>query len=164
LDVAHIIRDNFLIFPSLHPFAARDSGLVVPGNPTNDAIYTIPGEYLYSAQHPAGVYRLHLQYQTSGTDEFGAITLGATQMRPGSERVLLDGKPLLRDLDYRINYDLGQLEFMRPDTLFRLQRQVEVSYEENPVFAGEPTTLAGFTSELPVSHGTLNFTAITQQQ
>src|SRR5581483_119573 len=53
LDAAHIIRDYFLVLPSLHPFSARDSGLVVAGNPTNDQIYSIPGEYLYSSQHPA---------------------------------------------------------------------------------------------------------------
>jgi len=53
-----IIRDHFVIFPSLQPFARKDSGLVEPGNPTNDAIYSTPGEYLYSPQHPANVYRL----------------------------------------------------------------------------------------------------------
>jgi len=163
-DLAQIISDYFLVFPSLHPFSARDSGLVVPGNPTNDAIYTIPGEYLYSPQHPPPAYRLHLEYEVAGTDVAGAITLGASQMRQGSERVLVDGRPLVRDLDYRIDYDLGRIEFMRPDTLFRLERHVEVSYEDNPTFISTPTSLAGFVSELPVSHGLLSFTAIDQTQ
>jgi hypothetical protein len=163
-DVAQVIRDYFLVFPSLQPFAARDSGLVVAGNPANPAIYTIPGEYLYSPQQPASIYRLHLKYQTAASDEFGAITLGATQMRPGSERVLLDGRPLVRELDYHIDYDLGRLEFIRADTLFRLPRHVDVRYEENPVFAGTPTTLAGVVSELPLPHGRLSFTAVNQSQ
>ena len=164
LDVAKVIRDYFLILPSLHPFSARDSGLVVPGNPTNDAIYTIPGEYLYSQQHPAGLYRFHLKYDIAGTDEGGALTINAAQMRPGSERVLLDGRPLVRDLDYRIDYDLGRLEFMRPDTLFRTERHVDVRYEENLTFGSSPITLAGFVGELPVPHGTLNVLAINQAQ
>ncbi|HEX8945198.1 MAG TPA: cell surface protein SprA [Gemmatimonadaceae bacterium] len=164
IDVAHIIHDYFLVFPSLRPFAPRDSGLVVAGNPTNEAIYTIPGEYLYSSQHPSSIYRLHMQYQTTGIDEPGVLTLGATQMRQGSERVSLDGRPLVRDLDYRIDYDLGRVEFLRPDTLFALRRTIDVRYEENPVFAATPTTLAGFVSELPLPHGALNFTAINQSQ
>ena len=163
-DVAKLIRDYFLILPSLHPFSARDSGLVVPGNPTNDAIYTIPGEYLYSQQHPAGLYRFHLTYDVAGTDEGGAVTINAAQMRPGSERVLLDGRPLVRDLDYRIDYDLGRLEFMRPDTLFTRERHVDVRYEENLSFGSSPITLAGFVGELPVPHGTLNVLAIDQSQ
>ncbi|HTI63654.1 MAG TPA: cell surface protein SprA [Gemmatimonadaceae bacterium] len=164
LDVAKVIRDYFLVLPSLRPFSARDSGLVVPGNPTNDAIYTIPGEYLYSQQHPAGLYRFHLKYDIAGSDEGGALTINAAQMRPGSERVLLDGRPLVRDLDYRIDYDLGRLEFMRPDTLFASERHVDVRYEENLSFGASPITLAGFVSELPVPHGTLNFLAINQSQ
>lgn len=164
LDAAAIIRNYFIIFPSLHPFSQRDSGLVVAGNPTNDPIYQIPGEYLNSPQHPASVYRLHLTYETRGVDAFGTITLGATQMRPGSERIYIDGRPMVRDLDYRMNYDVGQLEFVRADTLFRLQRRVEVSYEENPIIGASPTTLAALVSEVPVSNGLLTFTAIDQRQ
>src|SRR5205823_10529461 len=79
LDAARVLQDYFLVFPSLHPFAARDSGLVVTGNPTNEPIYQIPGEYLYSSQHPASVYRMHLHYQTTGTDEAGALSLGRSE-------------------------------------------------------------------------------------
>ena len=42
--------------------ATRDSSCA--GNPTNDAIYTIPGEYLYSPQHPASLYRMNVRYET----------------------------------------------------------------------------------------------------
>lgn len=164
LDAARIVHDYFVVFPSLRPFAHADSGLVTPGNPTNDPIYTIPGEYLNSTQHPVSVYRLHLEYQSTGTENGTSITLGATQMRPGSEGVLLDGRPLVRDLDYRIDYDLGRIDFLRPDTLFTVTRRVDVRYEDNPAFAPTPTTLAGIVSELPVSHGVIAFSAINQTQ
>jgi cell surface protein SprA len=168
LAVSNIIRDYFIVLPSLRPFSARDAtgngGLVTPGNPTNDAIYTVPGEYLNSPQRPTAIYRLRLRYRSSGVDEGTVISLGASQMRRGSERVLLEGKPLVRDLDYRIDYDLGRIEFMRPDTLFRTERRVEVRYEDNPTFAPTPTTLAGFVSELPVSHGLFALSAIDQSQ
>ncbi|HEX3866659.1 MAG TPA: cell surface protein SprA [Gemmatimonadaceae bacterium] len=166
LNSTHVIRDYFIVMPSLQPFAQQDSGLVTPGNPTNAAIYTTPDDYLNSPQHPASVYRLHVHYQTAATDEQpGVITLGATQMRPGSEEVLVDGRPLVRDLDYRVDYDLARIEFMRPDTLFALDRDVAVRYEENPTsFLATRTTLGGLVAELPVSHGTFDFTAIQQSQ
>lgn len=164
LDPAYVIRDYFLVFPSLHPFSARDSGLVVPGNPTNDEIYTIPGEYIYSPQHPASLYRMNVKYETSGTEQSGAITIGAGSIRPGSEQVVVDGRRLVRDLDYRVDYDVGRIEFTRPDTLFATERHVDVRYEENVSFGSAPTTLAGFLTELPVPHGTLNFLAINQSQ
>ena len=76
----------------------------------------------------------------------------------------MDGRQLVRDLDYRVDYDLGRIDFMRPDTLL-----VGGAARRRPL-RGErfvrpaPTTLAGFLSELPVSHGTLDFLAINQSQ
>ena len=167
LDASRIIRDYFIVFPSLQPFALRtgaSGGLVVPGNPANEAIYTTPGEFLTSTQRPTTVYRLRLRYQSAGSDDPGVISLGASQMRPGSERILLEGRPLTRDLDYRIDYDLGRVELLRPDTLLRTARRVEVRYEDNPGFAPAPTTLAGIVSELPLKHGSFAFSAINQSQ
>lgn len=165
--IAHVIRDQFLVFPSLRPFGERAGaagGLVTTGNPVNELLYTTPGEYLFSPQHPPSVYRIHVKYATAIADEPGSLTLGATQMRAGSERVVLDKRVLTRDLDYKIDYDLGRIDFMRPDTLFREERQIDVRYEENPQFAPALTTFTGIVSELPVSHGVLNFTAINQSQ
>src|SRR5260370_27241720 len=101
-----IVRDYFLIMPSLKPFAARDSGLIEPGNPANPTIYTTPGDYLASsAQHPPAVYRFNVHYENEFTTDRGTIALGGLQLRRFSERVLVDGHPLTRDLDYRIDYE-----------------------------------------------------------
>jgi cell surface protein SprA len=160
-----IIHDYYLVMPSLRPFAERDSGLVVPGNPSNDAIYTTPDDYLVSSsRHPASVYRLRVQYDTRSSARQGTIALGSVQIRRNSERILLDGVPLTRGVDYRIDYDLGRVTFFRPDTLFNRRRTVSVRYEENPLFAPTPTSIFGLTSALPLPHGALHFTAISQSQ
>ena len=161
---SRIINDYFLVFPSAQPFARRDSGLVVAGNASNDAIYTTPGEYLYSPQHPSSVYRIVARYDAAGSSAAGSLDVGSVQLRRGSERVLLDGRTLTRDVDYRMDYETGRLSFMRPDTLFLQPRRVDVRFEENPLFAPSPTTLFGLTSELPLPHGRLDFTAISQSQ
>jgi hypothetical protein len=159
-----IIRDQFVIFPSLQPFAKKDSGLVEPGNPTNEAIYSTPGEYLYSPQHPANVYRLQVGYETEASAAPGSVVLGSVQVRPGSERVVIDGLPLVRDVDFRMDYELGRLTFLRPDTLFNRQRAVTVRFEENPLFVASPTNLLGVTSTLPLPIGELNFMMVQQSQ
>ncbi len=159
---AHTIRDQFLIFPSAKPFAS--SGLAVGGNPTNDTIYTTPPEYVRSAQRPEAVYHVRVRAQSEGSGDGGALMLGTVQIRPNSERLLVDGIPLTRGTDYSVDYDLGRVSFNRPDTLFPRPRQVTVQYEENPVFEETPTSIFGATAEFPLTNGQINFTAISQSQ
>ncbi|MFL5555484.1 MAG: cell surface protein SprA [Gemmatimonadaceae bacterium] len=159
---AHTIRDQFLIFPSAKPFASN--GLAVGGNPTNDTVYTTPPEYVRSSQRPEAVYHIRMRGQSEGSGDGGALMLGAVQIRPNSERLLVDGVPLTRGTDYSVDYDLGRVSFNRPDTLFPRPRQVTVQYEENPVFEETPTSIFGATAELPFANGQINFTAISQSQ
>lgn len=156
------IRDRFLVFPSAKPFAS--DGLAAGGNPTNDTIYTTPPEYVRSAQRPEAIYHIRVRYQAEGSGEGGTLMLGTVQVRPNSERLLVDGVPLTRGTDYSVDYDLGRVSFNRPDTLFPRPRQVTVQYEENPVFEETPTSIFGATAEFPLDNGQINFTAISQSQ
>ena len=157
-----VIRDQFLVFPSLRPFAKN--GLARGANPSNDTIYTTPSEYVKSAQRPLSVYHIRVRFQAEGNGEAGALMLGAVQVRQNSERLFVDGIPLVRGADYTVDYDLGRVSFARPDTLFPRPRQVTVQFEENPVFAETPTSIFGATAEFPLANGSLNFTAISQRQ
>ena len=161
-SAARVIRDQFLVFPSLRPFARN--GLARGGNPSNDTIYTTPSEYVKSAQRPQSVYHIRVRYQAEGSGEGGALMLGAIQVRPNSERLLIDGIPLVRGADYTVDYDLGRVTFMRPDTLFPRPRQITAQFEENPIFAESPTSIFGATAEIPFTSGSVNFTAISQTQ
>jgi hypothetical protein len=161
-SAAKVIRDQFLVFPSLRPFAKN--GLAKGANPANDTIYTTPSEYIKSAQRPQSVYHIRVRYQAEGNGEAGALMLGAVQVRPNSERLTVDGIPLVRGTDYSVDYDLGRVSFARPDTLFPRPRQVTVQFEENPVFAETPTSIFGATAEFPLDNGSVNFTAISQRQ
>jgi cell surface protein SprA len=159
-----LIRDQFLVFPSLQPFAR--AGLAQPAsNPSNDAIYSAPNEYLYSPQHPPALYRLRVQYESDGGGDGSRIALPSTQLRPFSERLTLDdGIVLKRDLDYVVDYDLGTVTFLHADTLFTRLRNVTVRYEETPLVAGVPTSIFGIASTLPLRHGEINFIGIAQHQ
>lgn len=158
-----IFRDQFLVFPSLEPFSRR--GLARPfAVAANDTIYRTPSEYLYSPQHPQSYYRLRLHYDVSGEGAMGTIALNSVQVRPGSERLTLDGRPLVKGIDYEIDYDLGRVQLLRPDTLMARPRQVVVRYEENPLFASIPTSILGLSSQWSLPNGRINFVAISQSQ
>ena len=157
-----IIRDQFLVFPSVRPFASN--GIAGTVNPHNDTLYTTPGEYLASPQRPPAVYHLRLRYQAQGNGDNGTLSLGAVQVRPNSERILVDNIPLARGTDYTVDYDLGRVNFARPDTLFPRPRQVTVQFEENPLFIETPTSIFGGSLEIPLANGQLNFLALSQSQ
>jgi cell surface protein SprA len=158
-----LIRDNFLVFPSLQPFAR--AGLAQPfANPANDTLYTYPNEYLYSSQRPPSIFRVLVAYLSAGLSGTSSLSLQALQVRPQSERVLLDGQQLVRDVDYTVNYDLGQINFNRPDTLFLRPRQVVVRFEENQQFETSPTSIFALSTQFPLQNGQVSFTAISQQQ
>ncbi len=158
-----LIRDFFVFYPSVQPFAR--AGLAQPAaNPANDTLYTFPNEDLYSAQRPQAIYRMVASYQSEGGGSTQSIRLSTVQLRPNSERVLLNGLTLERDRDYTIDYDLGVINFSRPDTLFPTPRQVSVRYEENPLFAPSPTTILGLASQFQLENGQFSFTAISQSQ
>lgn len=160
---AELIRDVFIVFPSLEPFSRRGlafSPAVVP----NDTIYRTPGEYLYSAQHPQSFYRLLSTYESSGVVSPGTIALASSQIRPGSERLFIEGRPLTRHVDYEIDYDLGTVRLLTADSLATRPRRVTLQYEENPLFTSVPTSVAGLTAEWSLPFGSLAFMAISQRQ
>jgi cell surface protein SprA len=117
-----------------------------------------------SAQRPQAIYRMIARYRSEGGSSQYSLRLNSLQVRPNSERVSLEGRILERDKDYTIEYELGTVTFTRGDTLFPRPRQVNVRYEENPLFASAPITILGFASQFPLENGQLSFTAISQQQ
>jgi len=157
-----LIRDYFVVFPSLTPFA--DSGLANPPNPVNDSLYRVTDEDLVSPRRPPTQYRIRAEYSAAGGGESGSLLLGSVQVRPNSERIFLGGRQLVRDADYTVDYELGRVEFIRPDTLFAQPRQVSVQYEENPLFTQAPTSIFGLAAEFPSEHGQFNITALSQSQ
>ena len=158
-----VIRDYFVVFPSVQPFARAGLAGAIE-NPANDTIYTTPGEYLYSTRHPQSFYRLRVNYDAQVSDELGVLALNAVQLRQGSERISVEGRQLIRGIDYDIDYELGRVTFTNPQVLFPFARRVRVRYEENPLFASIPTSIFGLTTSFSGDYGTLNFTAISQSQ
>ncbi len=157
-----LIRDYFLIFPSLQPFAR--AGLAAVGNPANDTLYRVPTEDITSSRRPQAVYTLAARYASAGVGGAGTFALQSIQLRRNSERVEIDGVQLVREVDYQVDYDLGRITLNRPDTLYLQPRRLSILYEENPLFAEKPTSIFALSTEFPFDNGAFNLTAIRQQQ
>lgn len=133
------LRDYYVVFPHLAPFA--DSATLDPQF-RNDSLYRTP-THLLRAQGPTPLFRLRLHYDAAGGDDRRVLSLGGFQIRAGSERILAGGRELQRGTDYTVNYEIGQVTFVNPDSLFRQPTTVTVQYEENPAFAVAPTSIYG---------------------
>jgi len=61
---------------------------------------------------------------------------------PGSEEIRLNGRKLVRDVDYIIDYDSGYLEFLIPGANDS-DADLDITYEYQPLFGDSGKTLAG---------------------
>ncbi len=155
------LRELFVVFPTITPFA--DSSKLAATYRT-DSLYRTP-TYLLRTQGPSPLYQVLLHYDARGGDNRGSLALGGYQIRQGSERVLAAGRQLTRNVDYTINYEVGQITFVSPDSLFRQPTQVSVQFEENQAFAVAPTSIYGVTTTYDLGdHGTINVLGLFQQQ
>ncbi len=155
------IKDDFIVFPTLQPFA---DSTVLPPAFRNDSLYRTP-TYLLRTQGPTPLFTLQLHYDARGGDNRGVISLGGFQIREGSEKVTADGRLLTRNVDYTINYEIGQVTFIAPDSLFQGPTTVGVQYEEQPAFAIAPTSIYGLQSRYDFGeHGTVTALGLLQSQ
>ena len=155
------LHDYYIVFPTLAPFA--DSA-VLTASYRNDSLYRTP-TYLLLTQGPTPLYQLALHYQASGGDDAGTLNIGAVQLRPGSERLTVNNRTLVRNVDYTINYEVGQVVFLHPDSLFASPTTVNVQYEEQPGFAIAPTSIYGLQTRYDFGdHGGVTLLGLLQQQ
>ncbi len=136
------IRDLFVIFPHLTPFA--DSVRLQAGE-RSDSLYRTP-TFLLRTQGPAPRFALQIHYEASGAGDRTTLSLGAIQVRLGSERIYVAGRQLIRGQEYDIDYALGQVTFLNPDSLFAGPTQVRAEFEENQLFDDAPKSIFGFSS------------------
>ncbi|MGD0485265.1 MAG: cell surface protein SprA, partial [Gemmatimonadales bacterium] len=155
------LKDYFVVFPSLRPFA---DSTALPAQFRNDSLYRTP-TYLLRTQGPTPLYTLRLHYDARGGDDRSVLSLGGLQIREGSEKITADGRQLTRNVDYTINYEVGQVTFTSPDSLFQGPTAVTVQYEEQPAFSIAPTAIYGLQARYDFGeHGTLTGLGLLQRQ
>jgi len=154
------IKESYIIFPSLAPFA--DPARLLQTE-RNDSLYRTPGNLLLSEGPPAK-FVFRLRYNASSSGDRSSLDLGAFQIREGSENLFLNGRRLEKGIDYNINYDLGQVTFLNPQALFgNASGTIQARFEERGVFAVAPTQIYGFSSRYNLGEtGGINLMGIYQ--
>jgi hypothetical protein len=147
--------NGILFFPELRPFAPsvdsaagpfdlavarillrRDS--LVSTNP-NDINVANPEIYDKLRVKPEDrTYSIDMSF-TAGRVQ-GEIALGRTNIVEGSDVVTVNNQPLVRDRDYRIDYDLGRITLIRQ---LSASDQLSIDYAYAPLFSQAGKTLIG---------------------
>lgn len=157
------IRDQLLVFPNLEPFA--DPTLIANPAVRNDSLYRTP-EYLLLTEGPPAKFNLRLDYTASGGGDRSSMNLNATQIRDGTERIVVNGRQLSRGVDYSINYESGQVTFLDPAALFgNSTATVTARFEQRGFFAVAPTSIFGLTGRYQFGDiGGINLVGLYQKE
>jgi hypothetical protein len=122
--------------------------------------------YLLLTEGPTAKFALRLRYDASGGGDRSGLNLNALQIREGSEQLFVGGRKLERDVDYRINYEVGQVTFIDPDLLFgQGSAQITARFEERGIFAVAPTTILGMSTRYSLGErGAINLIGLYQRE
>src|SRR4051812_36290760 len=160
-DASGVLRESYIVFPNLKPFA--DPRLSAAER--SDSLYQTP-VYLLLAQGPPARFQIRMRYNSSGAGDRSTLSLGALQIRDGSEQLNLGGRRLERGVDYTISYELGQITFLNPEALFGgNEGQVTARFEEQGLFAVAPTTILGMSTRYSLGGvGDINLIGMYQRE
>lgn len=151
------VQGTFVVFPTLRPFLeppplpsldlTAEEARELLGEDANDRIYTSEDPYERDA---GGLFRLTIPFRIRSEGVISSFSLGALGVLPGSERILVGDRPLVRGVDYEVDYDLGQVTLLDPESLFATapDAPVRATWEQQQVFRTAPTSVFGITGRV----------------
>lgn len=165
-----VVTGSYLVFPTLQPFldpppiVRLAAPFPLADNDKNADMYEEPVDLIRESSFR---YRLNLEYRARSSGQASSFSLGAIGIREDSDRVTLDGRDLQRGVDYTINYEIGQLQILRPTELFGgIQNpNLEIQFEQKPIFQIQPTSITALTGEYSFGEvGSLEFIGLLQRE
>lgn len=169
-----VVSGTFIVFPTLRPFleppATPSLGLTeadakaLLGNDANDRIYESEDPF---ERLNGGLFRITVPYEVRSEGVISSFSLGAIGIRPGSERILLGQRPLVRGLDYQIAYEVGQVTLLNAEALFSADPDapVRATWEQQQFFRSAPTSVLGLNATIgALDRGQLDFVALYQAE
>ncbi len=169
-----VIPGVFIVFPTLRPFEApppveslslsADQAREILGADGNSTIYGAEDPFL---RESGGLYRLTIPFELRSRGVISSFSLGALGIRDDSDRVFLGDRLLVRDVDYTIDYAIGQVTLIQPETLFATASEpvVRASWEQKSIFQVAPTSVFALNGRLQTGpFGGFNLLALHQQE
>lgn len=156
------VRDYYAVFPHLQPF---DDSTKLTAAERNDSLYRTP-RALLATQGPPSLFTLKVHGDASASSDKGTLSLSSFQIREGSEKLFLGNTLLTRDVDYSIDYTVGQVTFKNPDSLFNTgPGVVRAQFEERATFVSAPTSIYGLAARYDLGQvGQVYLTGLFQKQ
>ncbi|MBI3364836.1 MAG: cell surface protein SprA [Ignavibacteriae bacterium] len=161
-----------VIFPSLRPF---DQGIIEyfrRNNLPTDGLDTVLFREVYDTTAYAArqlaiknKYVMHVKATAAAAGgQNGPIKLGFNVVE-GSVQVLMDGRTLTPNVDYSVDYIVGEVKITNPLALVP-GANVQVKYEQNDLFQLASKTLIGARGEMPnfLPNTNLGFTFMNLNQ
>ena len=169
-----VVPGVFIFFPTLRPFqtpppvpvlslTAGETARIL-GPDGNSTIYEAEDPFL---RESGGLYRLTIPFELRSRGVISSFSLGALGIRGESERVFLGDRLLVRDLDYTIDYTIGQVTLTQPEVLFATASEpvVRATWEQKSIFQVTPTSVFGFNGGIQAgSFGGFNILALRQSE
>lgn len=137
-ELGHIIFPDRYPFNPTKNFVGGSAGVLKVKNPV---IYNSD-----SAGVALGKYYLEIATKARRTE----FSLGQVDILEGSEDVRLNGQKLIRDQDYRIDYQLGTITFYN-SRVTDPNADVQVNYEYQPFLSSQKKNLFGLRTEYSTS-------------
>ncbi len=148
------LAEGWLIFPSKRPFnPGTVNGEPFPGPWPDDRRVDIYETTNNTKEREESKFEIEI----TTTAVSSSFDLGFNVLE-GSEKVRLNGRELLRDKDYTIDYFSGQLEITAPEAR-RADAHVEIEFERGALFQLDKKTLLG--GRLEYEFGERNFIGLT---
>ncbi|MEJ2501924.1 MAG: hypothetical protein P8177_01190, partial [Gemmatimonadota bacterium] len=168
------LRGTFIVFPTLEPFGTPppvpSEGLSAPetavilGGDANPAIYDEPDPVI---RESSSRFRLNFRYRIRLEGLLSSFNLGAFGIRQGSERISVDDRLLARGVDYVIDYDLGLVTLLDPETTLggNPDAVIRATWEQRSIFDVAPTTVLGLNARTAIGrYGELNLVGLYQSE
>ncbi len=168
------VHGAFVVFPTLAPFAeppplpslgiGEEEAREMLGQNRNEKMYRDADPY---ERRNNIVFRLRFSYELTGDRTASVFSLGAIGIREGSERVSLGDETLLADIDYVLDYDLGQLLLLDPEELLARapDGMLRVTWEQRSRFQVAPVTVAGAGATVELGeYGAVHATLLRQTE
>ena len=146
-DRSQIWRSDWglLIFPNRKPFDSDTTFVSENGDSTTSLQAKVPSLYNYVSRNQR-VENSQYYIQIATKSRSSIIRLNRPNIIEGSERVLLNGRPLKSGEDYNINYDFGQITLLS-DQALDPNSELTINYEYAGFLAVEKKTLLGMRAE-----------------
>ncbi|NJD09549.1 MAG: hypothetical protein FIB01_03555, partial [Gemmatimonadetes bacterium] len=168
------IGGTYIVFPAIQPFldpaGITSEGLSAAqvkealGRDANADIYQEPDPV---RRETATRFRLSFQYRLAVQGLVSSFNLGAFGIREESERIRLGERLLERDVDYSIDYDIGQVTLRDPQRRFGANpgAQLRATWEQKPLFEIAPTSVFGLNTRFRLGTiGELNLVGLYQAE